>query len=212
MRRVIIIIVSLLLFIRCMSTAPKLSEYDKFDHTEKRLVGVLPIGNETGEKKYDELFGSVSGKYINELKNTGRYRVVEREKLSEVMKEHALSASGVVDVATATEIGKVLGVDAVVISSISKVAFRKGLLFGLIAWIHKKSVEVSMEARIVDVNTAEVLSTASTVVNAWDRKWVALFVFSLGGKNSREQLEKLAVDYAVKKTAHQLGADAVKKQ
>jgi curli biogenesis system outer membrane secretion channel CsgG len=199
------------LIMHCASTAPKLPEYEKYDHNERRLVGVLPIGNETGEKKYNELLGSMSGKYINELKNTGRYRFIERKKLSEVLKEHALSASGVVDVATATEIGKVLGVDAVVISSISKVAFRKGLLFDLIAWIHKKSVEVSMEARIVDVNTAEVLSTASTVAEAWDRKWVALFVFRVGGKNSRKQLEMNAVDYAVAETANRLGADAVKK-
>ena len=211
MKQLLTVISLSVLMMHCTSTAPKLPEYEKYNHNEKRLIGVLPIGNATGEEKYNELFGSMSGKYINELKNTGRYRVVEREKLSEVLKEHALSASGVIDVATATEIGKVLGVDAVVISSISKVAFRKGMLFGLIAWIHKKSIEVSMEARIVDVNTAEVLSTASTIAKAWDRKWVALFVFRLGGKNSREQLETNAVDYAVAETAYRLGADAVKK-
>lgn len=59
--------------------------------------------------------------------------------------------------------------------------------------------------------TGEVLSTASTVAEAWDRKWVAFFIFRLGGKNSKEQLEALAVDYAVRKTANQLGTDAVKK-
>ena len=195
---------------RCSSTAPALSKYDAFEHAEKRLVGVLPIGNATGEDRFTDLFASLSGNYINELKNTGRYRVIEREKLSSVLKEHALAASGVIDVATATEIGKVLGVDAVVISSISKVTYRKGLLFGLIAWIRKKSVEVTMDARVVDITTAEVLSTASTVVEAWDRKWIALFIFRLGGKNSREQLEAQAVEYAVRKTANQLGADAVK--
>jgi len=211
MKTLSILIITLSLLLQCASTAPKPVTYDKFDHSEKRLIGVLPIGNETGEARFDELFGSLSGKYINELKNTGRYRVIEREKLSDVLKEHALSASGVIDVATATEIGKVLGVDAVVISSISKVTFRKELLFGLIAWIHKKSVEVTMEARIVDVTTGEVLSTASTTAEAWDRKWVALFVFRLGGKSDKKQLETQAVDYVIQKNANQLGADAVKK-
>ncbi len=212
MKSLFTIVIAIVMVLQCASTAPELPVYDAFNHSEKRLVGVLPISNETGEARFNELFSSLSGKYINELKNTGRYRVIEREKLSAILREHALSASGVVDVATATEIGKFLGVDAVVLSSVSKVTFRKGLLFGLLAWIQKKSVEATMEARIVDVTTGEVLSTASTIAVAWDRKWVALFVFRLGGKSSRVQLEAQAVEYAVQKTANQLGADAVKKQ
>jgi hypothetical protein len=61
-------VIAMVMVLQCASTAPELPTYDAFDHSEERFVGVLPISNETGEARFNELFSSLSGKYFNDLK------------------------------------------------------------------------------------------------------------------------------------------------
>lgn len=75
------------------------------------------------------------------LSETGRYIVVERDMLNQVLKEQKLGSSGAVDQATAVGIGKILGAQVVTVGSV----VRLGETY-------------TLNVRFVDVGTGEVLS------------------------------------------------------
>jgi len=52
----------------------------------------------------------ISDMLVTELVNSGRFSVVERERLDEVLQEQNLAREGVVNAATAARIGRILGV------------------------------------------------------------------------------------------------------
>lgn len=210
MKGLLICFLFLLLF-SCVSSRPELSEYEKFDHEKRLLVAVLPVENKSSEKQLTEQITNKSGVLLSSLAKSGRYRVIEREKLAALIEEQELGATGMIDANSATELGKILGVDAVVLTSVSRVQFKKSLLFGIIAWVRKKRVELDMESRIVSVKTGEVLATTSLTEIAFDRKGYFLGFMQAGGKNDKSQLESMAIEHAMIRCADLLAIDAVKK-
>lgn len=75
-----------------------------------------------------------------ELKNTGRFRVMERSQMDKVLQEQGFQQSGVCDNSNcAIQVGQLLSIDAMVIGSISQVG-------GTLA----------LNARLVDVGSGEV--------------------------------------------------------
>ncbi|MBE0564690.1 MAG: hypothetical protein IH621_01930 [Krumholzibacteria bacterium] len=81
---------------------------------------------------------------ITRLFRTGRLRVVERSKLNEVLAEHNLGMSGLVDDATVKQLGKILGVDAVAVGSIIDLGD-----------------QVRVNARLISAETGSVFSVAA---------------------------------------------------
>ncbi|OGR95344.1 MAG: hypothetical protein A2902_05290 [Elusimicrobia bacterium RIFCSPLOWO2_01_FULL_64_13] len=67
---------------------------------------------------------SVSGVFEKALLRAG-YQVVERRRIDEVLKERGFELSGAVDPATARELGRMLGVDALILGGISAYAPQK---------------------------------------------------------------------------------------
>lgn len=62
----------------------------------------------------------VSDILVNKLVESGRYTVIERSRIDAVLREQNFGASGRVDAATAAQIGQILGVDVVIIGSITQ--------------------------------------------------------------------------------------------
>jgi len=76
----------------------------------------------------------------NELLHTGKFRVMERSQMDQILKEQAFQNSGACDDnGCAVEMGKLLAVDAMVLGSVAKVGST-----------------YSLTARLVDVRTGEV--------------------------------------------------------
>ena len=75
------------------------------------------------------------------------YRVVDRTHLKAILQEHKLAASGIIDPATARQLGKIAGVDALVTGTVTP--------FG-------DSVRLSVKA--LDVNTATMLASTTADV------------------------------------------------
>ena len=75
----------------------------------------------------------------------GRFEVVERSLLNKVVSEQKLSLTGVIDPDSARQVGKILGVDAIVTGSVTDLG---------------NSVKVN--ARMIDTETAKVFAAAST--------------------------------------------------
>jgi curli biogenesis system outer membrane secretion channel CsgG len=116
----------------------------------------------------------ISDLIVTNLVKEGSYSVIERKALDAVLKEQDLGASGRADAKSAAQIGKVLGVNAMVVGSVTQFGFDDknfkldalggvvGHGFGLGGFGKKKSQAiVVVDARIVDTTTGEILAVAT---------------------------------------------------
>jgi curli biogenesis system outer membrane secretion channel CsgG len=116
------------------------------------------------------------------LVSTGCFKVVDRQNLKGVMDEMGLQQSGLVDQATASRVGKLVGADIIVTAAVTEFEentggskakvggglFGKvgGVLGGLAAGSAKAHMAVDL--RITDVQTSEILGATSVKGTAQD--------------------------------------------
>jgi curli biogenesis system outer membrane secretion channel CsgG len=110
---------------------------------------------------------------VERLVNGGKYSVIERAMLDRIMLEQNDSNSDRFDSASAAKIGKLLGVDAIIVGSITKFGrddqntnIGGGALSGLTGGFggfgkKKATAVVAVTARVIDVNTAEILAVVT---------------------------------------------------
>jgi len=84
---------------------------------EPYTIAVMPFANLTGHKEYDWLSIGISEVLTTKLGSLPYFRLVERIKLSEALKEIELGQTGLVDEDTAPKVGKMIGADELVIGS-----------------------------------------------------------------------------------------------
>ncbi len=167
--------VSLLATSLCISTA--------FAQTpEKRRVAVLDFSYGTVMSSVQAVFGTnqdigkgISDLLVNQLVNDGTYRVIERNALDKILKEQNFSNSDRADASTAAKIGRILGVDAIITGDITQFGrddqnksvggsalSHWGAKYGMgNVGTKKAKAVVEVTARLVDVNTAEILASAT---------------------------------------------------
>jgi curli biogenesis system outer membrane secretion channel CsgG len=148
---------------------------------EKRRVAVLDFGYGTVMTSVQAIFGSnqdvgkgISDLLINQLVNDGNYRVIERSALDKILKEQNFSNSDRANPATAAKIGGLLGVDTIIIGDVTQFGrddkhygggggggsiWSGGGAGGL--GISKAKAVVEVTARVVDVNTGEILASVT---------------------------------------------------
>ncbi len=114
----------------------------------------------------------ISDLLVTYLVKDGTYSVIERKALDKIMTEQNFSNSDRANPNSAAKIGKLLGVDAIIVGSITEFGNETKNLnlggaggalggFGLGGFGHKKSkAVVSLTARMVDVDTGEILAVA----------------------------------------------------
>jgi hypothetical protein len=96
---------------------------------------------------------------------TDFYQVIERDQLQRVLKEQRLSLSGALDEGSAAEVGKVLGLDAILMGNVSYTSTDKkgSSLLGLTttsnSYCLKRTVTVRGTMKIVSVETAQIVGT-----------------------------------------------------
>ncbi len=105
---------------------------------ERMSVAVLPFENKGASR---DLGNIVFDKMITALFNEDRFKVVERSQLESVLEEQKLGASGLLDASTAAELGRGLGVDAIILGSVA--AAPNGA--------------ISLDARAIDTETAMII-------------------------------------------------------
>lgn len=110
---------------------------------------------------------------VQQLVNDGRYSVIERKALDKILTEQNFSNSDRGDANSAAKIGKVLGVDAIIIGSITRFGRDDntktvgGAGFGLgkfgVGGVQKRDAKAvcSISARLIDTNTAEILAAVT---------------------------------------------------
>ena len=149
----------------------------------KRRVAVLPFeyGAVSSQVGTVDVGKGIVSLIITRLVNDGTYSVCERQVMDQILKEQNLSTSDRAHPATAAKIGKLLGVDAIIVGTVTQFGFENhstnvgaGLSaassyipyvgglggFGGLT-VHKQKVKVAIDARLVDINTGEILGAVN---------------------------------------------------
>jgi curli biogenesis system outer membrane secretion channel CsgG len=130
---------------------------------KKPVLGVAEFRNTSGAGWWRGGMGSeLSGLLTSELASSGEFRVVERNKLSKVLREQDLGASGRVRRRTAAKIGKITGAQYLVIATVTSYeesvkGTGGGFSIGPISLGGKKEdAYISVDLRVVDTTTGEI--------------------------------------------------------
>lgn len=94
---------------------------EKTEKAEDKIsIAVEEFKNETSAGWWKTGVGhELAGMLTNELSSTGKFKVVERQKLDKVMKEQDLGASGRIAPKKAAKMGKITGADYLVVATVS---------------------------------------------------------------------------------------------
>ncbi len=111
-------------------------------HGAIRKIAVMPLKAPT-----ELIGGSMSELIANELMRMGRYEVVERSQLSNVLKESEVALSGLT-AGQAAELGQLLGADGVVIGTVSE--------YENVAYRGRTLPSVAFAVRLIDCKTGRV--------------------------------------------------------
>lgn len=148
----------------------------------------------------------ISDLVVNELVKTGQYSVIERSEIEAILIEQDLGASGRVDVSTAASIGRLLGVETVIIGSVTQCDLQRknsgGGVFGTGADVTKVRAYVQLNARLINTTTGEIMSVAEGLGKA-SQKDTQVRVFGIGGGSSTSNESKLVTE-ATQKAVGQL--------
>jgi curli biogenesis system outer membrane secretion channel CsgG len=206
----------------------------------KKRIAVLNFEYGTVQTSVAAVFGTnvdvgkgISDLLVQQLVTDGKYSMIERNAIDKILNEQNFANSDRVDPTTAAKIGKVLGVDAVVMGSITQFGrddenktIGGGAVGGVtrkfgIGGLQKREAKavVGVTARMIDTTTAEILA-AVTGKGESARKWTTLVGAGGGGgnaagagydmssKNFSETILGEAVHQAVSDMATQLDAKA----
>jgi curli biogenesis system outer membrane secretion channel CsgG len=174
--------------------------------TAKKRLMVMDFDYGTTNSYYTSYRGvgaakGISELLINELVNNGTYTVVDRSKLEQVLKQQ--NRSGAMDAGTAAEIGKELGVDAVLIGTITKFNIDKqsggSSFMGIGAGSEKTKATVQIDVRLIGTASGDILATAKAVGEAdqSDSNISVRGISSNSGSTNKDTLLSAAVDKAV---------------
>lgn len=162
---------ALVLFLTVLTTA---------EAQQKKRVAVMNFDYGTVRTYVNTLFGSdqdvgkgIADILVDRLVSDGAYSVIERKELDKVIGEQNFANSDRADASTAAKIGRVLGIDAIVIGSItqfgnddSKKDIAAGGVGGRLSKYgigglsrSKATAVVTITARMIDTTTAEILAS-----------------------------------------------------
>ena len=205
MRGKLLAIMSVLLVIGCYSTSKlTLTPVPEIPFGQRLLLGVIDFQNKSGDADNDALIEGVTGTIVDELKSTARFRLVERQRLKSILNELQLDMVGLIDDDEVRKVGKMLGVDALLFGNLSAVKHSQSKQSAFIARTEGTMSEVSLDARIVDVETGEIYASSKASSHVKHRNWTAFWVFKLGGKREKGATVQTAIDLACKKLVNDI--------
>lgn len=126
-------------------------------------------------KSLDAKQGKEGQTFVRGVK-TDFYQVIEREQLKKILSEQRLSLSGALDEGSAAEVGKVLGLDVIIMGNVSYTSTdKKGAsLLSLTttsnSYCLKRTTTVRGTMKIVSVKTAQIIGTKNAQFSMSDNK------------------------------------------
>jgi len=113
---------------------------------ERMGIAVLPFQTKGVSGKIGEL--NIVEQMMTTLYGLNRFKLFERSQLEKILEEQKLGMSGIVDASTAAEIGKGIGVDAIVLGSVTR-----------------SGNNIAINARLIDTETAEIITAQDEMGN-----------------------------------------------
>jgi len=212
MRKVFFILLGMVFVLSgCYSVSKiRVTNLQSIPRDERLLIAVVDFENGTGEENNKELVEGIYGKMLNELNQTGRFRLLERKRLESVLKELKLQVTGLVNPENAKQVGRMLGVSAMLFGELSVVKYERNKQSIFIMWTEGEKTEVSIDARLVDVESGEILATSRASTYVKQRNWVAFWFARLGRKMNRESVIETGIELACKKIAGEMSGAVYK--
>ena len=184
-------------------------------------VAVLPLQNKAAATWHDfgDYAGSATDNLAFELTKTMRFECIEREELQRIVGEHSLNLTGLVDNATAAEIGRLSGVDYLVMGSVASLTAKKsggGVHSRRIeggAGFSNNTVAATVLIKVVNVETGRIVlygrgkGKSDSAAGAVAAKGT---IVTLGSTNVSDEQCENAIEKAVKDAIH--GKDGILSQ
>jgi curli biogenesis system outer membrane secretion channel CsgG len=149
---------------------------------QKKRVAVMNFDYATVHSSVLSIWGAdqdigkgIADILVDKLVNTGQYSVIERKMLDKILAEQNFSNSDRADPSSAAKMGKILGVDAIIIGSITqfgrddkKTGIGGGAFGGFgrkvgLGGVEKREAkaEVAITARMINTDTAEIMASVT---------------------------------------------------
>ena len=201
----------------------------------KKRVAVLEFAYATVRTQVSSVFGTdvdvgkgVADLLVKYLVRDGSYAVIERRALETVLTEQDFSTSRRGDPASAARIGKMLGVHAIILGSITQFGSDRqeksgggiGATIGaIVGGVHREDETkaiVTLDARIVDVESGEILAIADGLGESSRKgKSTGGFIlskgfFGFGGVDiSSSKFQETIIGEAVKHAVEQMSVGVI---
>jgi curli biogenesis system outer membrane secretion channel CsgG len=206
----------------------------------KKRVAIFDFDYATVQTASAAAFGTnvdvgkgISDLLVRHLVQDGTYSVIERKAMDKILAEQNFSNSDRADANSAAKIGKLLGVDAIIVGSITQFGYDNKDTkvggggggwggFGVGGFSHKKSkAVVVVDARLVNIDTAEIMGVAdgkgessreSTSLLGGGSNWHGFGggAVDFGSSDFQQTILGEAVNSAVTQMSTELVADAPK--
>lgn len=168
----------------------------------KKIIYVFDLKNKA---EFDDprIERGIAKMLTTALVESNRFKVVERspEVIESILKEQTLSISGIVDSRTAVKVGKLLGAQAVIIGEVSEFGIRKTGTYTGFSGSKKITTRLVVDARMVDVETGEIIAAKTGIGTATTRSkgMGAVLSFEYGTEGFDETTIGIAARKAVYK-------------
>jgi curli biogenesis system outer membrane secretion channel CsgG len=206
----------------------------------KKRVAIFDFDYATVQTASAAAFGTnvdvgkgISDLLVRHLVQDGTYSVIERKAMDKILAEQNFSNSDRADANSAAKIGRLLGVDAIIVGSITQFGYDNKNTnvggggggwggFGVGGFSHKKSkAVVVVDARLVNIDTAEIMGVAdgkgessreSTSLLGGGSNWHGFGggAVDFGSSDFQQTILGEAVNSAVTQMSTELVADAPK--
>lgn len=162
------------------------SLYDQARKSAIKRIAIIPFENKSGKGYYGAINETITDEIISNLLNTPSavefVEIITRDQLQQVLNEQNLGSSGIINEATAMQVGKILGVSEIIVGQITQIASAEPVVtskqyenkrtiyskqgnYVISALIkeYKKEASAAMNGsyKIIDVKTARILKTDS---------------------------------------------------
>lgn len=153
--------------------------------SDKPRIAVLQFENKADYAWWHSRGGAAAQDvFVTELVKSGKFRVIDRERLDALMREKNLSLSGDVSADTAVRAGRLLGVEYFLTGAITEYGSSSSgaqarSIGGLPSFsVKKKKFIAAMNARVIDAETGEILWADES---RKEEKSSKVFVSGIGG-------------------------------
>lgn len=179
----------------------------------KKRIAVVDFEDKTGHGEW-HIGSGMADMLTTALVKSGHFLVIERQQLEKVLQEQAMGQTGAITAQSASQVGKVLGTELIVLGSVnefgekatevgggvgSKLGGKLGGLRGV--EVQKKTARVGLDIRLVNTTTG-IIEAAEGIAEEESKKGISVatdeFDFSTGahfdetlaGKATRKAVDK----------------------